>query len=280
MTGSPRTVFAPARRSALQLLSLRPAILVALALAGILVIGAPGPWPFGHGAGQADVNLGPGDQFSPATITVHEGDTVVWHFDGNSHTVTSVGGPGQAWDSGKLSTGTYSHSFSRAGTYPYVCALHSKMSGTIVVLPPDTTQTTPPAGSAPSSSAPTSTATPTAASATPANAAATPAAAPTAGAAKPADAAPPRIAGLHVALSRSCRSGHCSALATLTASEAGTVTVHAGARHLLAAHVKAGRQRLRVPLDRVRRGRTRLTFALADAAGNHSKTLVRSVSVR
>src|SRR6478672_1353681 len=91
--------------------------LVLAILAGILIIGAPGPWPAGHSAGQVDVALGPGDAFTPATITAHEGDVVVWTFDGTGHTVTSVGGPGQAWDSGKMSTGTYSHSFAKAGTY-------------------------------------------------------------------------------------------------------------------------------------------------------------------
>src|SRR4051794_41931569 len=64
---------------------------VLAATVGILIVGAPGPWPFGHSAGQADVNLGPGDRFTPASITVHEGDTVTWHFDGHSHTVTAGG---------------------------------------------------------------------------------------------------------------------------------------------------------------------------------------------
>src|SRR4051795_2071750 len=118
-------------------------VVVPAVTAAILVIGAPGPWPFGHSAGQGDGNLGPGDRFTPASGTVHEGDTVTWHFDGNSHTVTAGGGAGQSFDSGGKSTGTFSHTFDRAGTFPYLCVYHSGMKGTVVVLPPDAA--TPPA---------------------------------------------------------------------------------------------------------------------------------------
>src|SRR4051795_13473860 len=112
-------------------------VVVPAVTAAILVIGAPGPWPFGHSAGQGDGNLGPGDRFTPASGTVHEGDTVTWHFDGNSHTVTAGGGAGQSFDSGGKSTGTFSHTFDRAGTFPYLCVYHSGMKGTVVVLPAD-----------------------------------------------------------------------------------------------------------------------------------------------
>src|SRR3954471_14215295 len=121
---------------------------VLAATAGILIVGAPGPWPFGHSAGQADVNLGPGDRFTPASVTVHEGDTVTWHFDGHSHTVTAGGAAGQSFDSGGKSTGTFSHTFDRAGTFPYLCVYHSGMKGTVVVLPADAA-TSPAATTAP-----------------------------------------------------------------------------------------------------------------------------------
>jgi hypothetical protein len=266
-------------------LAVRPSVLVLLALAGIIVVGSPGPWPFGHGAGQADVNLGPGDHFTPTAITVHEGDVVTWHFDGNKHTVTSTGGPGQAWDSGSQSTGTFSHTFDRAGTYPYICALHAKMTGTVVVLPPDATTPPPSPVTTPAASTPAPGSTAgagqpgaSAPSAVAPSAAAAQPSAPAAGG--PAAAAPPRIAALHLTVPRGCRRGHCRAVATLTASEPGTVTARAATRRLLVAPVVAGRQHLRIPLDRVRRGRVRVSFVLADAAGNRSSVVSRTVTVR
>src|SRR4051794_41366659 len=86
---------------------------VLAATVGILIVGAPGPWPFGHSAGQADVNLGPGDRFTPASITVHEGDAVTWHFDGNSHTVTAGGGGGPSLASRGEAARTFSPTVDR-----------------------------------------------------------------------------------------------------------------------------------------------------------------------
>lgn len=71
--------------------------------------------------------------FSPKSITVHVGDKVRW--DNKSaasegHTVT-----GDGLDSGTFHDGQdYVHSFSRAGTYNYICALHPSMKGKVTVL--------------------------------------------------------------------------------------------------------------------------------------------------
>ncbi|HVH69231.1 MAG TPA: plastocyanin/azurin family copper-binding protein [Gemmatimonadales bacterium] len=73
--------------------------------------------------------------FSPAVLSVKVGTTVTWANNGPSaHTTTSDGG---AWDSATLSApsgggaygggsagGTYSFTFTTAGTYPYHCAIH------------------------------------------------------------------------------------------------------------------------------------------------------------
>jgi len=74
-----------------------------------------------------------GFKFSPQTLNIKVGDTVVWtNKDGIRHTVTSDSGSELA--SVYLSQGeTYLHTFTRAGTYPYHCTPHPGMKGTIIV---------------------------------------------------------------------------------------------------------------------------------------------------
>lgn len=71
--------------------------------------------------------------FSPATLTINKGETVVWtNSDPMAHTVTSDSG--SELSSGTLSKGqTYSHTFNDAGTYNYHCNFHSSMKATIIV---------------------------------------------------------------------------------------------------------------------------------------------------
>jgi hypothetical protein len=70
--------------------------------------------------------------FSPANVTVAPGDTVTWNFN-ELHTSTSDSqiGP-ETWDSGQLSSGTFSHTFNTPGTYPYYCFIHSFPGGTLM----------------------------------------------------------------------------------------------------------------------------------------------------
>lgn len=68
--------------------------------------------------------------FSPRNVTVRVGDTVTWtNKDNTTHTVTGTG-----FVSGQLAPGqTYSHKFDAAGTYQYLCSIHTTMSGIVVV---------------------------------------------------------------------------------------------------------------------------------------------------
>lgn len=68
--------------------------------------------------GDQTVTVGPGLSFSPATVTVAPGEAVIWDFQA-SHTSTSdaMEGP-EVWNSGFLSSGTFSHTFQTPGTYP------------------------------------------------------------------------------------------------------------------------------------------------------------------
>lgn len=73
-----------------------------------------------------------GMAFNPATITVAANTTITWtNKDAVAHTVTSDTG---LFDSGTILTnGTYSYTFSTAGTYPYHCTSHSSMTATVKV---------------------------------------------------------------------------------------------------------------------------------------------------
>jgi plastocyanin len=73
-----------------------------------------------------------GETFVPGVIFVDAGTTVTWsNLDGEDHTVTSATGV----FSGNLpaNPGTYSYTFSKPGTYNYYCAIHTYMTGSVVV---------------------------------------------------------------------------------------------------------------------------------------------------
>jgi plastocyanin len=70
--------------------------------------------------------------FAPMALTVSAGSTVTWHNDDEEvHTVVSQDGlfRSAAIDGG----GSFSFKFDKPGTYKYVCTIHPKMTGTIVV---------------------------------------------------------------------------------------------------------------------------------------------------
>ncbi len=79
------------------------------------------------------VTVGPGLSFSPSTVTVAPGEQVIWNFASGPHTTTSdaTSGP-EIWDSGIQFSGTFSHTFTTPGTYPYHCSVHSFAGGTMM----------------------------------------------------------------------------------------------------------------------------------------------------
>ena len=96
------------------------------------------------------VVVGPGNdlRFDPASIAIHVGDSVRWHWDSGGHSVVS-GTPGNANgrfcstdDQGCGTTppsnaGTnYEHRFTETGTFLYFCEQHGvNMTGQVVVGP-------------------------------------------------------------------------------------------------------------------------------------------------
>ena len=82
-------------------------------------------------AANAEVKI---DNFSfgPETLTVAVGTTVTWtNRDDIPHTVVSTDGvfKSKVRDTDEK----FSYTFSSAGTYPYYCSVHPKMTGKIVV---------------------------------------------------------------------------------------------------------------------------------------------------
>jgi plastocyanin len=70
--------------------------------------------------------------FGPATLTVAAGTTVTWtNRDDIPHTVVS---DDKVFKSKVLDTDEkFSFTFAKAGTYPYFCSIHPKMTGKVVV---------------------------------------------------------------------------------------------------------------------------------------------------
>jgi amicyanin len=71
-------------------------------------------------------------RFGPAELKVAAGTTVTWtNRDDIPHTVVSTDG---VFKSKVLDTDDkFSYSFGKAGTYPYFCSLHPKMTGKVIV---------------------------------------------------------------------------------------------------------------------------------------------------
>ncbi len=108
-------------------------------------------------------------KFLPSTITINEGDSITWTLGGNAHTIFFPAGekppellvPGKTkaevlfnsriyFSSGKLHSGSgsfsagvleegfrtnYTVTFTKAGTYAYLCMFHPGMAGAVVVQP-------------------------------------------------------------------------------------------------------------------------------------------------
>jgi LPXTG-motif cell wall-anchored protein len=70
--------------------------------------------------------------FSPASLTINQGDTVTWVNNGpTAHSATANNG---SFNTGILKAGqSASHTFGQAGTFSYYCQPHPYMKATIVV---------------------------------------------------------------------------------------------------------------------------------------------------
>jgi plastocyanin len=198
-------------------------------------------------------------QFSPATVTVAQGDTVTWHYAGpdTNHSVTSDPGQADSWDSDPqhpptaadhVPGSTFARTFSLPGSFTYFCKVHPSMHGTVKVTG---------AGGEPP---PPST---------------------------PADTTAPAITGVKAKGGQTCsgRARHCKPRPTtirFTLSEDARVRIVApgrkGATVTRAAH--SGTNTVKLSARRLPPGRYRLRLSATDAAGNGSPTLHARVTVK
>jgi plastocyanin len=79
-----------------------------------------------------------GSAFAPGSVEVAAGTTVAWtNRDSVQHTVTAedvTGGGEPIFDSGPLDQqSSFSHTFIGPGEFPYQCAIHPAMTGSVVV---------------------------------------------------------------------------------------------------------------------------------------------------
>ena len=107
------------------------ALAMPMVVALLLMAGSPSVMADQPSAASADVKI---DNFSfgPQTITVGVGTTVTWtNRDDIPHTVVSTDGvfKSKVRDTDEK----FSYTFTKAGTYPYFCSVHPKMTGTVVV---------------------------------------------------------------------------------------------------------------------------------------------------
>jgi plastocyanin len=74
--------------------------------------------------------------FSPATLKVKVGTTVTWtNQDTDAHTVTSAATGGPLHSAALAAHATYSYTFTKPGTYAYLCTIHPFMTATVEVTP-------------------------------------------------------------------------------------------------------------------------------------------------
>ncbi|MFE5023014.1 cupredoxin domain-containing protein [Streptomyces sp. NPDC056656] len=72
--------------------------------------------------------------FSPTRLKVKVGARVTWtNQDTDAHTVTSAGSGGPLHSAALATHATYSYTFTKPGTYAYLCTIHPFMTATVEV---------------------------------------------------------------------------------------------------------------------------------------------------
>jgi plastocyanin len=114
------------------------ALLVPLALAAVVLAGCGGDEGGGNGGADAAPVTGvtevaaKDNQFTPPAIQVPVGTEVTWQFE-DRFVPHDVKGDGFSSGEPKRS-GSFTHTFTQPGTYPYRCTLHAGMDGRVVVV--------------------------------------------------------------------------------------------------------------------------------------------------
>lgn len=122
-------------------LSLRPAVAVTFSLAVVTLTGC-GSTPASSPAASVSATSGPialsihNFAFGPPSITVHAGTTVTWTNQDPQPTHHTASADRGAFTTGSLAPGqSGAFTFTTPGRYTYHCAIHTYMTGVIVVEP-------------------------------------------------------------------------------------------------------------------------------------------------
>jgi plastocyanin len=114
------------------LLVLAPAAVLAAALAVPVTAGAVRPQAK-ETAKNAAVNV-QNFAFTPAAAKIGLGGSVTWTFrDAVAHTATDSSGMALFTSGPRSGNATFSFTFTAAGSYPYLCSIHTTMRGTVDV---------------------------------------------------------------------------------------------------------------------------------------------------
>jgi plastocyanin len=122
----------PAKPAGLPAMSAAPALVPRRVLAArARTQGKTQPVADVHAAASTGVTI-KDFKFAPASISVSVGDSITWtNQDVAPHTATANDG---SFDTGNLSKGkSGSITFSKAGTFAYICSIHPSMKGTVTV---------------------------------------------------------------------------------------------------------------------------------------------------
>jgi plastocyanin len=96
-------------------------LLILLALGAVLAgVGAS----FALAASSVSIH---DNSFSKGTVTIKKGQSVTWKWSGtrNRHNVTAI--KGGSFHSKTQKKGSYSHKFTRRGTYTLICTVHASV---------------------------------------------------------------------------------------------------------------------------------------------------------
>jgi plastocyanin len=98
--------------------------------------------PTSASAANADVSV-MDDFFQPGTVQIQPGESVTWHWGtGTTHTATAFPNQTIKFNSGEMSSGTFTKTFPKPGRFTYYCRIHGpSMRGAVEVGPrpfPDT----------------------------------------------------------------------------------------------------------------------------------------------
>ena len=122
--------------NSLRQLAVSSAVMAAVACGSSSPPTSPSPVPSADGASSVTIPMGAeglgSRAFNPAEVSVAVGATVSWvNADSVAHTSTS---DSIGWNSGAIAPGRqFSATFPTAGTFPYHCAIHPGMVGSVIV---------------------------------------------------------------------------------------------------------------------------------------------------